>query len=269
MPRSVKPKPGEIYPRLSISDWIVFGLDLSFTRTGYSALRVVDGVAAWGAIGSFEPRDAHVDQWARGSSMAVLLREWMQKTITQENPQGVILAMETPDPDNSYLMALNGIVQTILWSSSDFGTLQSMASTYRFFINASTLRSMLRLTSSDKSDNMALAQNFLPEGGYPGLDSDSCDAVLLAMVGRYATMVLGGQEAQVPSVPLRVLCTEESRVKVRSNGEGKKPTRKETPRGLMLNPATWSSMPSQVVAEVRCADAAIIQRKRPLTTVYL
>ena len=264
-----KKKPGEIYPRLSISDWVVFGLDLSFTRTGYSALRVQGGVAAWGAIGSFEPRDVHVDQWARGSSMAVLIRDWMQRTIAQEKPKGVILAMETPDPDNSYLMALNGIVQAILWSSSDTGTLQGMAPTYRFFINASTLRSMLRLTSSDKSDNMTLAQSFLPEGGYPGLDSDSCDAVLLAMVGRYATMVFTGQESQVPSVPLRVLCTEESRVKVRSNGEGKKPTRKETPKGLLLNPATWSSMPNQVVADVRCADATIIQRKRSITTVYL
>ncbi len=264
-----KKKPGVICPRLSISDWIVFGLDLSFSRTGYAALRVRDDVAAWGPIGSFEPKDVHADQWVRGASIAVLVHEWMSGIITREHPQGVILSMETPDPHNSYLMALNGVVQTVLWASAEEGTLQALAPTYRLCVNASTLRSTLCLTSDDKSDNMALARSFLPGDSYPGLDTDACDAVLMAMMGRYVTMVLRGDEGRVPAAPLRMLCSDESRVKVRNNGEGRAPTRKETPRGLLLNPATWSLIPGQVIAEVRHTDAAIIQRKRPIVVVNL
>ena len=184
--------------------------------------------------------------------------------------------MEFPDPKNSYLMALNGIVQAVLWSSGPETALQERLPIYRVAINAMTLRSVLRLnlkTTGDKDVNKALAYTYIPETEFPYLDSDNCDAVLLAMMGRHAAMVVSGKEALVPAVPLQALCTTEAKVKVSQRTDKKtgsvKATRKEKPKGLLHNPLTWTHMRGPVPVRIAVTNAALLQSRPPVSTVYL
>lgn len=264
------------FPRLPIKHWTILGLDLSLSRTGYAVLQLDDGVARWREVGSFAPKDSSDETWARGCALGVLIRDVLSRLTAEDPSRGIILSVEFPDPKNSYLMALNGIVQSVLWSSGENGSIQERCPIFRFAINAMTLRSVLRLNKTvtgNKDVNIAMAYTYISEKEFPNLDSDNCDAVLLAMMARHAAMVLGGLEAEVPQVPLQCLCTCEMKVKVSERTDKKtgtkKAIRKEKPKGLLHNPATWTRMGGPVGVRVACTDAKLLQNRPPVSTVLL
>jgi hypothetical protein len=80
--------------------------------------------------------------------------------------------------------------------------------------NASTLRSLMGLTkrgNDNKKENVAKAYEFLDKDKYHNLDTDACDAVLMAMMARYSAAILLGHPEGVPERFLTAMCnaTEE------------------------------------------------------------
>ena len=248
-------------PNIGIKNWTVFGVDLSLSRTGHARLDIRDGVASWVSAGSIKPKDASKETWARGRAIALTLHSMFQdlqdeiRANQTQGPYGVIVSMEFPDPENSYLMALNGIVQGQLWGVERPWNVQ----VFRLSVNASTLRSVLRLGTkgkgTDKAENLAMAYEYADREVFPRLDTDSCDAVLLAMLGLHTAMALSGHEDRVPAKPLtRTFTTEMKRKEFKRNGVV---TRVElTPVGLVHNPATWTVMPQSQTVDMAIYDAS-------------
>lgn len=275
-----KQEVGLAIPQLPYKNWVVVGIDLSLSRTGYAVLHLEGGVARWGEVGSIKPKDTSDETWARGTAIAAVLRQRVESLAVEvshhneahpDDLTGIILAVEFPDPENSYLMALNGIVQAVLWSSGELGAIQQDVPLYRLSINAMTLRATLRLNTKvtgDKDVNLAMAYEYIPKNSYPNLDSDSCDAVLLAMMGRHAGMILSGHRDLVPNKPLVTLCSTEAKVKVIQR-KGKEPIRKETPKALLHNPATWTRIAGPVTVGLTLIDAKLVLHRHPSSTILL
>lgn len=254
------------FPRLPYPDWTVLGLDLSLTRTGFATLHCEGGVARWGAIGSLTPRDPKggpkQESWVRAAALGIAIRARATQ-LMRERPVPLILAIEFPDPNNSYLMGLNQVIQTILWATDDQGGVGGPDGIlYRLAINASTLRATLYLKgSSDKASNLELAYAYVPKELYPALDSDSCDAALLAMMGRYTVQILRGEEDLVPMKPRCTLCDAGSRQKFRTDKvTHEKVVSKEVPKGLLHNPLTWTRIQSPQGVTLGVADASTAAR---------
>lgn len=254
------------FPRLPFPNWTILGLDLSLTRTGFATLHCEGGVARWGAIGSLTPRDQKgapkQESWLRAAALGIAIRARVTQLMrTYHAP--LILAIEFPDPNNSYLMGLNQVIQTILWTTDDQGGVGGPDGVvYRLAINASTLRATLYLKGvSDKASNLELAYAYVPKENYPTLDSDSCDAALLAMMGRYAVQILQGEEDLVPLKPRCTLCDIAVKQKFRTDKvTGEKVVSKETPKGLLHNPLTWTRIPSSQCVTLGVADASTATR---------
>jgi len=119
--------------------------------------------------------------------------------------------------------------------------------------------------------NKELAYRYIDIKDYPGLDSDSCDAVLLAMMGRHAGMVFSGRHELVPAKPLITLCTTEARVKVVQRKNAKTgettATRNEKPRAILHNPATWTLMSPPIEIKVGISDARTTGNAIPSTII--
>ena len=105
--------------KTEIKDWAILGLDLSLSRTGYAALYLESGVASWGEVGSFTMDDdsKKADTWARAQAYAlgigsVLEGMWAR---CRNRGYGLAIILEYPDPENSYLMGLNQVIQTNLY----------------------------------------------------------------------------------------------------------------------------------------------------------
>jgi len=251
MPRAVKVK--EPVPLLipkpvaHIKRWIVVGLDPSMSRTGFTLLDVRPALAhtpeegpytdaIWLTAGSIKPEFQEADLhprntiWIRGKAIATYLREMVKSVAPpKKNPGdlhvcqaddcckpevGLIISMEYPTPQNDYLVALNRIISLIFFED---GELAEMFGDIRFLItNASTLRSLMGLTqrgSQNKGENILKAYEFIDKSRYPQLDSDACDAVLLAMMARHAASVMLGIPTEVPERFLTSLCSGEQKVK--------------------------------------------------------
>src|SRR5271156_7045337 len=228
MPRAVKvkePTPLSIpQPNTWIKRWVVLGLDPSMSRTGFAVLDVRPALAftpeegpytdaIWLAGGSVKPdkiddpnMDARATVWIRAKAIATYIREMIKSVAPpKKNPGdlhvcqaddcckpevGLIISMEYPTPQNDYLVALNRIISLIFFED---GELVGLFGDIRFLItNASTLRSLMGLTqrgSQNKGENILKAYEFIDKAKYPQLDSDACDAVLLAMMARHAASV--------------------------------------------------------------------------------
>jgi len=251
MPRAVKvkepiplliPKPDTFIKR-----WIVLGLDPSMSRTGFTLLDVRPALAftpeegpytdaIWLTAGSIKPEFQEADLhprntiWIRGKAIATYLREMVKSVAPpKRNPGdlhicnlpeccrpevGLIISMEYPTPQNDYLVALNRIIHLIFFED---GELAEMFGDIRFLItNAATLRSLMGLTqkgSKNKAENILKAYEFIDHSRYPQLDSDACDAVLLAMMARHAASVMMGITSEVPERFLMSLCSGEQKIK--------------------------------------------------------
>ena len=265
MPRKTAARGPELsFPRLPHPAWTILGLDLSLTRTGFATLHCEGGVASWEDIGSLTPRDpkgssGKQESWVRASALGIAIRARATQLMIDRPSTPLIIAIEFPDPNNSYLMGLNQVIQTILWAADDAGGIGGPSGLlYRLAVNASTLRAALRLGgTTDKGNNLDLAYGYVPKDRYPALDSDSCDAVLLAMMGRYAVQVFQGEEDLVPVKPRCTLCDCGVKQKFRTDkATHEKVVSKETPRGLLHNPLTWTRIlaPQQVTLGISDAS---------------
>lgn len=213
-------------PVASVRRWVVLGLDPSMSRTGFSVLDVQPAAqgtsAAWIAAGSVKPdklddpsHHPRTTLWIRGKAMAMYLREVVKSVGSVCGPgTGLIVSMEYPTPMNDYLVALNRIIHLVFFE--DDALVGAFAEIRVLTTNASTLRSLMRLTrkgAQNKGENIERAYEFIGRAEYPELDSDACDAVLLAMVGRYAAALLLGGREEVPDNFLISLCSGAKDVK--------------------------------------------------------
>ena len=251
-------------PVKSISQWIVYGLDPSMSRTGYAILQVAvqkdpregqpcdhpgcfshvshlcEGcgrmagrylnAAEWLEVGSVKPQVTSTPIWIRGKGMSLFLKSRLTELATvmkfenfidtshgQERrfPEGtgLLISMEYPTPMNDFLVALNRMIHLVFFEGdslfSRFDRIQFLTT------NAATLRSLMGLYTkgNNKKENIVKAYEFVPKWQFPRLDPDSCDAVLLAMMGRYAASILMGESRTVPYRFLISLCSGEQKKK--------------------------------------------------------
>jgi hypothetical protein len=227
--KSVKPVwPLIIPPPRKENNWIILGLDPSLSRTGFSILQVAltpDGVtqAQWLAAGSIKPESSKDPIWIRGKAMSKFLYDKLLSTVDVygSSPDdsgvcfgtGLIISMEYPTPMDDFLVALNRILHLVLLD----GVLPSYFSSVQVLTtNASTLRSLMKLTqrgNKNKGENIQRAYDFINKASYPQLDSDACDAVLLAMMARHTAAILLGRPQDVPEQFLYSLCTSKQETK--------------------------------------------------------
>lgn len=214
-------------PIQEIKEWVILGLDPSLSRTGYSIMRVGpseecsgSSTATWVGAGSIKPDpienglNAAATIWVRCKLIALYLRKIFENQIAKWQSEGVdtkkiglIISLESAPPQNDYLASIHRLLHTVLFEGSslsdNFGQIRIL------YINASTLRSLMHLTMrgpKNKAENIARAYDFIDRGQYPELDTDSCDAVLVTMVARYAASVVMGHPQEVPQNFMNSLC---------------------------------------------------------------
>jgi hypothetical protein len=231
-----------------LTEWVVMGVDPSLSRTGMALLNVrLNGgtsAAAWASIGSVKPESSASPVWARCKGIALYLKDALSKIAIPGNkpadngsaaligqplsvtpgrvvatgtapqsPVGLVLCMEAPTPYNDFLNAISKILHLVLLDSD----LQTRFTESRvLLVNASTLRSLMGLTqrgAKNKVENIERAYQFIDRQRFPELDSDACDGVLLAMVGRHVCSILLGLADEVPANFLNVLCNSEQETK--------------------------------------------------------
>lgn len=236
-----------------IQNWAILGLDLSLSNTGFASLYLQDGAAVWGHVGSLCTKTGP-ENWARSQAYGIgigMVMESMWKTCAASGRAwGLCISLEWPDPNNSYLMGLNQVVQSVIWNYqvpffSEFQGIQRMS------VNASTLRSVVGIKGgTDKEENHRIAQSFLPPGSYPNLDHDACDAVLLCQFARWGVDMLQGRRATVP-VPAQIALAKVGE-KMRVVGSRRVPV----PAGILYDPVLWTRMeiPTSIILKRR--DAA-------------
>lgn len=248
----------------NIDRWIVFGLDPSLSRTGYSVMLIEKGedrsTAKWLEVGSLKPEDSGDPVWVRSKAIAQNARQILTKAIYDHlKPQmdpanglqfdepseemlrrtGVIISFEAPTPGNDFLTSISRILHLVLlenrWTIAGFP--ESFGRVYVQMTNAATLRRLMGLKqrgAANKKENVAKAYTFLDKLSYPNLDTDACDAVLMAMMARYSASVLMGQQDTVPAQFLIALC--DASVEVVGKGRNSRTRIK----GILHRPEYWS-----------------------------
>lgn len=196
----------DIPPKIEDADaWLVVGLDPSMSRTGF-AMMYVDANSTnesnnWVSVGSVKPDDSSKPIWARAKAMALFIQEAIlraHKGINVFKSVGLLISTEYPTPMNDFLVALNRILHVVLFDGAfpaQFSVIKILTT------NASTLRSLMILKArgaANKKENILRAYEFISREIWPGLDTDSCDAVLLAMMGKYAAQIVSGFPGEVP-----------------------------------------------------------------------
>ena len=270
--RAIKPPPEMLLPEPlpQIKEWYILGLDPSLSRTGYALqhVRLVAGgtEARWVDVGSIKPTDASDPIWIRSKNIALFLRSLIPRMTPETAPEvGLILSLEYPTPANDFLVALNRIIHLVLFDgpgvpipkddlsilSNNFGAIRILHT------NAATLRSLMGLTmrgAKNKVENIAKAYTFIDRDRFPNLDTDSCDAVLLAMMGRHAASLLLNHPEQVPSAFMLSLTNATKEIK----GKG---TRARTiTKGLLHRPEYWTAYEPRVYGLMK-RDARDTTRK--------
>jgi hypothetical protein len=181
--------------------------------------------ATWLKIGSTKPDAIEVPMhprntiWLRAKLMALCLREAMKQTAANldyhaHQGRGLIISMEYPTPMNDYLVALNRIIHLTFFE--DFELAEYFSTIRILYTNAASLRSIMKLTkkgAKNKLENIQKAYEFVDRAKYPELDTDSCDAVLLAMMGRNVASIMLGCHGEVPENFLTPLCNATQEMK--------------------------------------------------------
>jgi len=196
----------DIPPKIETVDiWLVVGLDPSMSRTGF-AMMYVDANSTnesnnWVSVGSVKPDDSSKPIWARAKAMSLYLQEAMLRAYNGLGVSfniGLLISTEYPTPMNDFLVALNRILHVVLFDGAfpgQFSVVKILTT------NASTLRSLMGLKArgaTNKKENILRAYEFIDRVVWPGLDTDSCDAILLAMMGKYAAQIVSGYPGEVP-----------------------------------------------------------------------
>ena len=215
-PRIKSPKPPIplLMPKeiTDIGRWLVVGLDPSLSRTGYALMWVwdtcLDATTEWLAVGSLKPDDASEPVWVRSKAIALALRAQIVRAVEECDltRTGLIISLEAPTPRNDFLSSINRILHLVLLQDAEILRFNRI---YIQQTNASTLRSLMGLKATgakNKVENVTKAYSFLDKGEFPNLDTDACDAVLMAMMGRYSAAILLGDDLIVPPQFLTKLC---------------------------------------------------------------
>ena len=214
-----------------IDQWLVVGLDPSLSRTGYALMLVTPWDAGgdsmstsvrWLDVGSLKPEDTRDPVWVRSKAVAKVVVERIQAAMGNmiAGTLGLIISMEAPTPRNDFLSAINSILHVVLFEGpwSDHFARCHVQTT-----NAATLRSLMGLKATgakNKVENVKLAYTFLAQKEYPNLDTDACDAVLMAMMARYSVALLTGDHKAIPERFLYRMC--DAREEVTGKGRNKK-----------------------------------------------
>jgi hypothetical protein len=215
--------------------WVVLGLDLSMSRTGYAIYYVGEGDPKILGIGSLKPKDTHLPNWTRCSLTAHALRDILALHVSPYLGEdvGFLISAEAATPRNDYLSSIHGIVNAILLNA-DIGAWHGAMET--LYINPSTLRKTVGLIergANNKGENIKKAYEFIDREKWPNLDTDSCDAVIMGAMGIFAAHILMGRDEEVPLRYKTLLCDTTIEIK----GSKKKP-RLET-KGLFHCPRYW------------------------------
>lgn len=196
-------------PHSHIDRWIILALDPSLSRTGFAVLSVDRDTSSsqWFDVGSIAPDDSSVPVWIRAKAIAEAALEKLRAVVDPHRPDttGLLVVFEHPTPREDRLVTLNRVLHLVLFGS---GIHESFAGVQVLSLNASTLRSLMGLTSTgskNKADNKERAYDFLARVSFPNLDSDACDAVLLATVASSVARLLMGDE-NIPAHHLARLC---------------------------------------------------------------
>ncbi len=235
VPKSKKVIPLDIPAKMDVDAWLVVGIDPSLSRTGY-ALAEVSAAGQltghrWLTVGSVKPDSAADPIWVRGKAMSLFLKRVITKThhslifpenfdLGDEAPTkrvGLLISLEYPTPMNDFLVALNRILHLVLFEQSEVNNFTSQFATIRILTtNAATLRSLMNLKmrgAANKKENIVRAYEHIQHNLWPSLDTDSCDAVLLAEMGRHAATIMLGHDYNVPEHIKNSLCNSNKEVK--------------------------------------------------------
>jgi len=242
MPKDKQPATLSIPPPIQGTDhWLVFGLDLSLSRTGWAVLHVKkDGdktQAKFLRAGSVKPETANAPVWVR----SVLVSRGLVKILLSSEVEalldhgaGVIFAFEAATPRNDFLTSISRVAHSVLFAAESrfaSGPVRILS------VNANTLRSLMHLTkrgAKNKSENILRAFDFIDKTEFPELDGDACDAVLMAMVGRHACSVLLGHSEEVPTNFLNALCNAAQETR------GKGRNARIITKGIFHRPEYWA-----------------------------
>lgn len=235
------------FPRDSFSGpYIVMGIDPSLSRTGIAFITVQDGTAKFTSVGSIAPGPTSLPIWARSKAIGLTIKEQLLAQIeaVKVHPSSVrlIMVMEAPIPGYDYLSSLQDLIKLTLFEGSDLYT--KLNKIQMLMVNAATLRSLMGLTqkgSKNKLENVARAYDFLDKKEFPTLDTDACDAVLLALMGRQALYILTEQEHLVPVAVKVALCSAEEITK----GIGARA--RTFKKGVLHRPEYWYALTPNVV----------------------
>jgi hypothetical protein len=236
-------------PSTNIDNWIILGLDPSVSRTGFALMGIfmAEGElqTKWMSIGSARPdkiednRHTRTTLWIRSKQIALYIREFL-KLFPVNKRTGLLISMEFPTPENDFLVGLNRIIHVTFFEDNvladTFGEIRILTP------NASTLRSLMGLKqrgASNKKENIEKAYTFVDQKIYPELDTDSCDAVLMAKIGHYTASILMGKAEAVPSNFLTRLCNATEEIK------GKGRNQRVQIVGILHRPEYWYSYERQ------------------------
>jgi len=219
------------------------GFDLSLSRSGWAVAKVkTEGGmthAEFLGAGSVKPDDASLPVWLRGRMIGKGLLQTVLSSEVQQllnEGAGLILSFEAFTPRNDYLSSVRRLVDSVLFAS-DSPLIKHPS--YLLNINASTLRSIMGLVkkgTGNKKENINRSFDFINKSRFPEIDSDACDAVLLAMCGRYVVSILTGSPDEIPSKALTSLCDAKQEVK----GKGRN-SHIQT-KGILHRPEYWSKV---------------------------
>ena len=244
-----------------IKHWMVLGLDPSLSRTGYAFS--LDG--QWIEIGSLKPDDSSLPIWVRSKMIAGTITERLygaiQPTLLQtpkyaisgDYGYGLLVCMEVPTPRNDFLNIVSKAIHADL-----LPRLPSLFSSVHVLqINAATMRSNMGLTATgdNKWENVRKSQEFADSKVYPGIDSDSCDAILFSKYGHMIADLLSPKMLIGESPMLLSLCDNTPAVK----GKGKRA--KTVTKGILHNPAYWYTY-TPTEYSISLKDATVPPKKR-------
>ena len=266
--------------RDDVDSWLVVGLDPSLSSTGYAMMKVTPGPGRtmnpsctdgqWLAAGSVRPETSADPIWVRSKMIASYLREMISEAYDKYVYQyshnvlgdfgephverlGLILSLEYPTPMDDYLVALNRIIHLVFFETDMW---KKFATVRILMTNAATLRSLMGLykKGNNKGENILRAYDFINKDGYPQLDSDACDAVLLTMVGRHVASILLGFPDTVPENFKVSLCNAERGTK----GAGR--NQKVITKGILWRPEYFYEYKRKTF-RLRIKDASSPKRK--------
>jgi len=266
--RKQKPGPELVFPfEPGITSWHVVAVDPSLTRAGFATSHVTPDKAEWISVGSWKPTNSSQPVWARAAAIGTKIKELATvlkgvDDVTLLKQLGLLFIMEAPPPRNDWLSSLQRVIFMMMgrdqMNDLPYGAVRVM------LVNASTLRSQMALTKTgnNKNENITRAYDFIEKSEYPQLDSDSCDAVMLSVVGIAAAKVLMGEVEQVQDKFQVLLADTTTTVK----GKGK--LARDVMKGLLHNPAYFWKM-DPITVELAVKDAKSPKAKLERVSVVL